>query len=582
LDRRFLEQRNLDQRMALRDDRQFRWRQLTPALIAGMCALGGTAQAQFFGDRYYNDNGGYGGYQQRYQRPREDFGFPFGDRFMRPAPPPADYSKAPPPRKLDTPPTTNIVVIGDSLADWLAYGLDETYTDQPDIGVVRKIKATSGLVRYDAKNETLDWAGAVKDSLAGERPNAIVVMLGLNDRTSLKDRIPPKPVPAKPSEGAAAGQPEGQAAGAPGQPQTPNQAQGKTQPAQGKEAGQAQEQKPQGQAQPQAQSAAQGGASAPPTPQINAADLEGGKELASAQPVPSGGTFEFHTDKWAEVYGRRIDEMINALKARGVPILWVGLPAVRGTKSTSDMAYLGEIYRERAEKAGIAFIDIWDGFVDEQGHFTVQGPDFEGQTRKLRTPDGVHFTKAGAVKLASYVDQELRRTMSKGVIAPVALPGPDATAPKPAAAVGGRPEVGPVVPLVSGVGASGEHDGDLAGGGRPAQLTSTDPVAAKVLSHGDAIAAPTGRADDFAWPRRGDAAPTTLDTGPLPVPVQTPPSPNAPVPRKASDKAADAKASDKNKSSQDQAKDQTKPRRSQGATLDSAAPRPPRDVGGGF
>jgi hypothetical protein len=246
------------------------------------------------------------------------------------------------------------------------------------------------------------------------------------------------------------------------------------------------------------------------------------------------------------------------------------------------MAYLDEIYRERAEKAGIAYVDIWDGFVDEQGHFTVQGPDFEGQTRKLRTPDGVHFTKAGAMKLASYVDQELRRVMSKGFIAPVALPGPDASAPKPAAAVGGRPEVGPVVPLVFGTSGDSDHGGDLAGGGRPAQLTSTDPVASKVLSRGDAIAAPTGRADDFAWPHRGDAPPVTLDTGPMPAPVQPPPSPSAPVPKKAADaKAGDAKGSDKNKSSQDQAA--AKPRRSQGATLDgAAAPRPPRDVGGRF
>jgi uncharacterized protein len=568
--------------MALRADRRLRFRlqRLTPALVVGLCVLGGTAQAQFFGDRYYNNNDGGYGYQQRYQqRPREDFGFPFGDRFMRPAPPPADYSKAPGPRKLETPPTTNIVVIGDSLADWLAYGLDETYSDQPDMGVVRKIKATSGLVRYDAKNETLDWAGSVKDLLAGERPNAIVVMLGLNDRISLKDRIPPKAVPPKPGEAPAAGQ--AAATSGPPQVQAPQTqpAQGKEGKEQAKEQGKEQAQEKPAQAQPQAQNAAP----APQAPQPTGADTEGGKEPASPQPVASGGTFEFHTDKWTEVYGRRVDEMIAALKTKGVPILWVGVPSLRGTKSTSDMAYLDEIYRERAEKAGIAYVDIWDGFVDEQGRFTVQGPDFEGQTRKLRTPDGVHFTKAGAMKLASYVDQELRRVMSKGYIAPVALPGPDATAPKPAAAVGGRPDAGPVVPLVSSTG--GDDSGGLAGGGRPAQLTSTDPVASKVLSRGDAIAAPTGRADDFAWPHRGDA-PTSADTGPMPAPVQQPPSPSAPVPRKAADaKATDAKSEtksgDKKKSLQDQAA--SKPRRSEGATLDGAAPpRPPRDVGGGF
>ena len=117
--------------------------------------------------------------------------------------------------------------------------------------------------------------------------------------------------------------------------------------------------------------------------------------------------------------------MIAALKSKGVPMLWVGLPAIHGTKSTSDMGYLDELYRERAEKAGIIYVDIWDGFVDEQGRYAVQGPDFEGQIRRLRTGDGVHFTKAGAVKLASYVDRDLRRVMSSHVT-PVALPGPEA------------------------------------------------------------------------------------------------------------------------------------------------------------
>ena len=46
------------------------------------------------------------------------------------------------------------------------------------------------------------------------------------------------------------------------------------------------------------------------------------------------------------------------------------------------------------------FVDVWDGFVDDSGRFTTQGPDFEGQIRRLRTADGVHFTKSGARKLA--------------------------------------------------------------------------------------------------------------------------------------------------------------------------------------
>jgi hypothetical protein len=125
-------------------------------------------------------------------RPSGGWGYP-SDRYYRRSPhrdkrpaPAVDYSKAPLPRKLETPPSRTVVVIGDSMADWLGYGLDENYAEQPEIGVERRIRATSGLVHYDAKNEALDWPQAAKDALSNAKPNAIVVMLGLNDRLSLR------------------------------------------------------------------------------------------------------------------------------------------------------------------------------------------------------------------------------------------------------------------------------------------------------------------------------------------------------------------------------------------------------------
>src|SRR6185312_16034830 len=79
------------------------------------------------------------------------------------------------------------------------------------------------------------------------------------------------------------------------------------------------------------------------------------------------------------------------------------------TKSTSDMLFLDALYRDAAGKAGITYVDVWDGFVDEGGRFMQQGPDFEGQIRRLRSTDGVYFTKAGALKLAHYAERELNR-----------------------------------------------------------------------------------------------------------------------------------------------------------------------------
>ena len=66
-------------------------------------------------------------------------------------------------------------------------------------------------------------------------------------------------------------------------------------------------------------------------------------------------------------------------------MIWVGLPSQRGPKASADSSYLNDLYRSRAEKAGIIYVDVWDGFVDEAGKFSSQGPDYQGQIRRLRT-----------------------------------------------------------------------------------------------------------------------------------------------------------------------------------------------------
>ena len=76
------------------------------------------------------------------------------------------------------------------------------------------------------------------------------------------------------------------------------------------------------------------------------------------------------------------------------------------------MLFLDSLYRDAAGKAGITYVDVWDGFVDEAGRFLQQGPDFEGQIRRLRAYDGVFFTKPGARKLAHYVEREITRLMA--------------------------------------------------------------------------------------------------------------------------------------------------------------------------
>lgn len=448
--------------------------------LAILVTVAGPASAQFF------NFPGFGGPPQRSAPPPPrsggDRGGWFGGDFFapfqqqQPQAPRQDFSRAPAPAKRDTIPDKNVLVIGDGMADWLAYGLEDAYTEQPDMGVIRKHKTTSGLIKYQPKGEPSDWAAAAKGILETEKPDVIVVMLGLNDRIAIREAAAPdKSEKAtdkdKKNDKGARAKPQGK----PG------------------------EAKP-GDAKP-------GDSAAKPDDKPADADLpQDDADNADAPQVAApektarnpNGLYEFRDERWVELYGKKIEELANVLKSKGVPVLWVGLPAIRGPKGTADMLFLDSLYREGAAKAGIAYVDVWDGFVDEAGRFLQKGPDFEGQIRQLRSYDGVYFTKPGARKLAHYVEREITRLLA-GRSGPIALPSEPAT-PDTSAEPGKpppRPLAGPIVPLVA---ASISTDQLLGGpGSRPAAV---DALAAKTMVKGEPLAAPAGRADDYAWPRR--------------------------------------------------------------------------------
>jgi hypothetical protein len=441
--------------------------------IAMLVGIAGPASAQFFGF------GGFGGPPQRQAPPRSGGGWFGGDFFapfqQQPAPqaPRQDFSRAPPPAKRDTVPERNILVLGDSMADWLAYGLEDAYAEQPDMGVIRKHKTVSGLIKYQPKGEPADWAAAAKSILATEKPDAIVVMLGLNDRLALREPAPDKSDKPADKKG----------------DKKDTRAKPDTKPAEAKPGA-----KPDG--------ASDGAAKPDDKPvdtELSPDDAEATPTIAPEKSARSpNGLYEFREERWVELYNKKIEEMIGVLKSKGVPVLWVGLPAIRGQKGTADMLFLDALYREGAAKAGITYVDVWDGFVDEAGRFLQKGPDFEGQIRQLRTYDGVFFTKAGARKLAHYVEREVTRLLAARS-GPIALPTEPAT--PDANAVPGqpapRPLAGPILPLV----ASSVGTDQLLGGpgSRPAAV---DALAARTLVKGEPLAPPAGRADDFVWPRR--------------------------------------------------------------------------------
>jgi len=379
--------------------------------------------------------------------------FRFGGRRAEPAPPMAVPDKprtakrvsplaAPKPKvdpadiKPEVPPSVFVHVIGDSLAEMLADGLEAQLADRTDIAVVPHTRSSSGFVRTDYH----DWNGAVSELLAGpDKIDAAVIMLGANDRQQIKE---------------------------------------------------------------------------------------------------NGEALEVRSDGWRSAYVRRIDALLAQLKAKGIKTFWVGLPPMKNARLTADVVWFNEIYRDRVEAAGGTYVDIWDGFVDVDGAYTATGPDLNGQVAKLRAGDGVHFSKAGALLAAHYVERDLRRALGDAPIAATPSATVSLGLPVPDEALGGaqpgapaeKPEFGPVMPLDAVETSEGSA---LLGGGLPAgpsQVASTvpiaapagfgpaaDPSAAKVLLRGEPLASKDGRADDFRWPRPS-ASPDPMKTSSVPVP----------------------------------------------------------------
>ena len=72
----------------------------------------------------------------------------------------------------------------------VAYGLEDAFAEQPEIGIVRKHRTNSGLIRYDQRRDS-DWAQVAREIIAAEKPKYIVMMVGNNDRQPIREKKPP-------------------------------------------------------------------------------------------------------------------------------------------------------------------------------------------------------------------------------------------------------------------------------------------------------------------------------------------------------------------------------------------------------
>ncbi len=114
--------------------------------------------------------------------------------------------------------------------------------------------------------------------------------------------------------------------------------------------------------------------------------------------------------QWVEEYTARVSKLTSTAVTNKIPLVWVGLPPVRSGKMNADYLIFNEFYRSKVEASNSGeYVDIWNGFTNEEGKFVSAGPDINGQIVRLRGSKGINMTRAGRAKLAFFADKALQK-----------------------------------------------------------------------------------------------------------------------------------------------------------------------------
>jgi hypothetical protein len=237
---------------------------------------------------------------------------------------------------------------------------------------------------------------------------------------------------------------------------------------------------------------------------------------------------DVRSERWEASYRDRATRLARLLRDTGKPVFWVGQAPVERPQLNDFLDYTNGILKSVAETNGLRFVDVWNGFTDDEGGYAAFGADVNGREKRLRADDGISFTRTGQRKLAYFVEQEILAIVRDGPIAePLAPEAPSAPQDREEAMLAAPPPLPPPPwkriwpPLPIGDRAMGGET-ELAGAPppitRPGQTPATPPAKktaevlpggypvaetpfARRMVRGEAIEAAAGRVDDFRFDR---------------------------------------------------------------------------------
>jgi hypothetical protein len=139
------------------------------------------------------------------------------------------------------------------------------------------------------------------------------------------------------------------------------------------------------------------------------------------------------SEKFDKAYGARVAKIVKSLRDAKINVIWLGDPMVKDADYTADMQMLNQVMEPAAEKEGAQFVSLWDLAVGDDGTYNAFGKALDGQTKRLRADDGVHFTPTGYDLIAARLDPILKTlTANQPTVSVPAQAGAKASADRPA------------------------------------------------------------------------------------------------------------------------------------------------------
>lgn len=200
----------------------------------------------------------------------------------------------------------------------------------------------------------------------------------------------------------------------------------------------------------------------------------------------------YESPEWDATYRARVKAFATALARPGKPVIWVGLPPFASASLREHALKMNGLYQTEAEELRIRYVDVWNGFADDNGNYTSFGPDLEGRNRRLRSSDGIGFTSAGKRKLAHFIERDIRLALG-GRIRVALVPG---SANRSVALGPAGTYVGPVISLTNPV---LDPEATLVSFDAAREPDPLSPEY-RLMVKGEPVHAPVGRADNFTWP----------------------------------------------------------------------------------